>query len=173
MLIAILISSRGFIEWLLRITNCQTLLSVVKPLKKLEPTPEFQKTVVEMNERLQSLTKMVSKHNIDITNYSENQVEKSSIDQIEKKLESFQELYDSNQRLIYLGQKVNDISEKLVEEVVQIVSEYKGKHSLVFNVADHLNKYEVDLLSRKMKVDLSKEFFSQIGELDQLKLKVK
>ncbi|NRA91135.1 MAG: DNA mismatch repair protein MutS [Psychroserpens sp.] len=31
---------------------------------------------------------------------------------IQKKLESYQELYDSNQRLIYLGQKFNDISEK-------------------------------------------------------------
>jgi len=30
---------------------------------------------------------------------------------IQKKLESFQELYDSNQRLIYLGQKVNDLAE--------------------------------------------------------------
>lgn len=30
---------------------------------------------------------------------------------IQKKLESYQELYDSNQRLIYLGQKVNDIAE--------------------------------------------------------------
>jgi len=35
---------------------------------------------------------------------------------IQKKLESFQELYDSNQRLIYLGQKVNDISEKYFED---------------------------------------------------------
>ncbi len=34
---------------------------------------------------------------------------------IQKKLESYQELYDSNQRLIYLGQKVNDISEKFFE----------------------------------------------------------
>lgn len=34
---------------------------------------------------------------------------------VQKKLESYQELYDSNQRLIYLGQKVNDISEKFFE----------------------------------------------------------
>lgn len=34
---------------------------------------------------------------------------------VQKKLESFQELYDSNQRLIYLGQKFNDISEKYFE----------------------------------------------------------
>jgi DNA mismatch repair protein MutS2 len=34
---------------------------------------------------------------------------------IQKKLESYQELYDSNQRLIYLGQKVNDIAESYFE----------------------------------------------------------
>lgn len=31
---------------------------------------------------------------------------------VQKKLESYQELYDSNQRLIYLGQKVNDLADK-------------------------------------------------------------
>ncbi|KJD36210.1 DNA mismatch repair protein MutS [Tamlana sedimentorum] len=31
---------------------------------------------------------------------------------IQKKLESYQELYDSNQRLIYLGQKIDDLAEK-------------------------------------------------------------
>ncbi len=35
---------------------------------------------------------------------------------VQKKLENYQELYDSNQRLIYLGQKVNDISEKYFED---------------------------------------------------------
>jgi len=97
-------------------------------------------------------------------------------DDLEFKISSIDllsEIVDKEVRDVILRVDVNDISEKLVEEVVQIVSEYKGKHSLVFNVADHLNKYEVDLLSRKMKVDLSKEFFSQIGELDQLKLRVK
>jgi len=34
---------------------------------------------------------------------------------VQKKLESYQELYDSNQRLIYLGQKVNDIAEKFFD----------------------------------------------------------
>ncbi|WP_406683576.1 DNA mismatch repair protein MutS [Seonamhaeicola sp. MEBiC1930] len=31
---------------------------------------------------------------------------------IQRKLENYQELYDTNQRLIYLGQKVNDLAEK-------------------------------------------------------------
>ncbi|MGZ0017076.1 endonuclease MutS2 [Yeosuana sp. AK3] len=34
---------------------------------------------------------------------------------IQKKLESYQELYDSNQRLIYLGHKINDLAEKYFE----------------------------------------------------------
>ncbi|MFL1012725.1 endonuclease MutS2 [Flavisericum labens] len=34
---------------------------------------------------------------------------------IQKKLESYQELYDTNQRLIYLGQKVNDLAENYFE----------------------------------------------------------
>ncbi len=42
---------------------------------------------------------------------------------IQRKLESYQELYDSNQRLIYLGQKVNDIAEKYFDN--------KGKRELM------------------------------------------
>jgi DNA mismatch repair protein MutS2 len=36
-------------------------------------------------------------------------------EKIQKKLEDYQQLYDSNPRLIYLGQKVNDIAEKYFE----------------------------------------------------------
>jgi len=61
---------------------------------------------------------------------------------IQDKLESYQELYDSNQRLIYLGQKLNDISEKfhtdkkkkeLLDElykVVQIENSKRKKQNL-------------------------------------------
>ena len=36
-------------------------------------------------------------------------------EKVQKKLENYQELYDSNQRLIYLGQKVNDLAEKFFD----------------------------------------------------------
>ena len=68
---------------------------------------------------------------------------------------------------------VNDVNEKLVNDVVHIITNHKGKHSLVLNVVDNLNKYEVDLLSRKMKVDLNKEFLEKIRELNHLKLRIK
>jgi DNA mismatch repair protein MutS2 len=59
---------------------------------------------------------------------------------IQKKLESYQELYDSNQRLIYLGQKVNDIAEKyfdnkqkkaLMEELFKLVQIENSKRKKV------------------------------------------
>lgn len=59
---------------------------------------------------------------------------------IQKKLESYQELYDSNQRLIYIGQKVNDIAEKyfsnkqkkvLMDELFKLVQIENSKRKKV------------------------------------------
>ena len=59
---------------------------------------------------------------------------------IQKKLEGFQELYDSNQRLIYLGQKLNDVAEKyfdnkqkkeLLNELFKIVQIENSKRKKV------------------------------------------
>lgn len=59
---------------------------------------------------------------------------------IQQKLENFQELYDSNQRLIYLGNKINDISEKyfndkkkkeLIGEFLKIVEIENAKRKKV------------------------------------------
>jgi len=97
-------------------------------------------------------------------------------DDLEFKISSIDllaELIDKEVRDVVLRVDIGDISKQLVSDVVHIVSEHKGKHSLVFNVVDHLNKYEVDLLSRKMKVNLDREFLERIGELNQLKVKIK
>jgi DNA polymerase-3 subunit alpha len=97
-------------------------------------------------------------------------------DDLEFKISSIDllsELIDKEIRDVILKVDIGDISEQLVNDVVHIVSEHKGKHSLIFNVVDHLNKYKVDLLSRKMKVNLDREFLERIGELNQLKVKIK
>ena len=83
------------------------------------------------------------------------------------------EIIDKEVRDIVLRVDINDISDVMVEEVVHLISDNPGKHSLVFNVVDHLNKYEVDLLSRKMKVKLDKDFTKQLNSLNQIKMRVK
>ncbi len=71
---------------------------------------------------------------------------------IQKKLESYQELYDSNQRLIYLGQKVNDIAEKYFEN--------KQKRELMaelFKIVQIENSKRKKVSAKQKKVIKAKE----------------
>lgn len=71
---------------------------------------------------------------------------------IQKKLESYQELYDSNQRLIYLGQKVNDIAEKYFEN--------KQKRELMaelFKIVQIENSKRKKVSAKEKKVVKAKE----------------
>ena len=71
---------------------------------------------------------------------------------VQKKLESFQELYDSNQRLIYLGQKVNDISEKYFDD--------KKKRELMaelFRLVQIENSKRKKVSAKQKRVEKTKE----------------
>ena len=71
---------------------------------------------------------------------------------IQKKLESYQELYDSNQRLIYLGQKVNDIAEKYFEN--------KQKRELmgeIFKIVQIENSKRKKVSAKQKKTTKAKE----------------
>ncbi|MCK7590953.1 DNA mismatch repair protein MutS [Subsaxibacter sp. CAU 1640] len=71
---------------------------------------------------------------------------------IQKKLESYQELYDSNQRLIYLGQKMNDLAENYFEN--------KRKRELMdelFKLVQIENSKRKKISAKQMKVQKAKE----------------
>jgi DNA mismatch repair protein MutS2 len=71
---------------------------------------------------------------------------------IQKKLENYQELYDSNQRLIYLGQKINDISEKYFEN--------KQKRELMnefFKIVQIENSKRKKVSSKQKQLEKTKE----------------
>ena len=71
---------------------------------------------------------------------------------IQKKLESYQELYDSNQRLIYLGQKINDISEKYFEnkQKKELLSEF-------FKIVQIENSKRKKVSVKEKNIEKSKE----------------
>jgi DNA mismatch repair protein MutS2 len=71
---------------------------------------------------------------------------------IQKKLESYQELYDSNQRLIYLGQKVNDIAEKYFEN-----NQKKELMGELFKVVQIENSKRKKVTAKQKKVIKTKE----------------
>lgn len=92
----------------------------------------FDKSIAKLQQERSKLTKTTRKLEQEKLKASEN---KNQLDQkkerIQRKLEDFQELYDRNQRLIYLGEKINQLSEsyfhslnkkELVSEVLKLVT---------------------------------------------------
>lgn len=95
----------------------KSIADLQKERSKLEKTTSSLKT--------KELKALEEKEKLDKTNQ-----------RIQQKLESYQELYDSNQRMIYLGQKINDLSEKyfnnkkkrdLINEFLKVVEVENSK----------------------------------------------
>ncbi|WP_026752854.1 DNA mismatch repair protein MutS [Sediminibacter sp. Hel_I_10] len=84
---------------------------------------------------------------------------------VQKKLENFQELYDSNQRLIYLGQKVNDVAEKYFDD--------KKKRPLMnelFRLVQIENSKRQKVSAKQKKAEKAKE--TQIKQEAEKKVEV-
>ena len=78
---------------------------------------------------------------------------------IQQKLESYQELYDTNQRMIYLGQKVNDLSEKYFSN--------KKKKELI---GEFIKLVEIE--NSKRKKESAKKLKAKKNKEEQLKKEV-
>jgi DNA mismatch repair protein MutS2 len=108
---------------------------------------------------------------------------------IQQKLESYQELYDSNQRLIYLGNKINDLSEKyfdnkkkkdLIGEFMKIIEienskrkkespkEKKVKKAKVKKVVEEAEK-KVEVIRERKKVEKEKVEIEKKNEANKPK----
>ena len=97
-------------------------------------------------------------------------------DDLEFKISSMSllsELLDKEVRELILKVDLNDITEDFTREITEIAIQNSGKHSLIIKVVDVLNKYEVDLLSRKVKINLDSKFVDKINSMKQLKMKIK
>ncbi|SEK54303.1 DNA mismatch repair protein MutS2 [Aquimarina amphilecti] len=111
-----------------------------KAKKKVERGKiRFDKSIANLQKERSKLQKTTSSLK---TKEQKTEDEKERLDKINKKLqnklESYQELYDSNQRMIYLGQKLNEISEKyfhnkkkreLIDEFMKIVQVENSKRT--------------------------------------------
>lgn len=95
---------------------------------------KLQKERSKLEKTEQSLKENERKKQIEADKLEETNIK------IQKKLESYQELYDSNQRLIYLGQKFNDIADKffnnkrkrdLMDELFKLVQVENSKREKV------------------------------------------
>ncbi len=80
---------------------------------------------------------------------------------IQQKLESYQELYDSNQRLIYMGQKMDDISEKYFNNKNK--KELIGEFLKMVEIENSKRK-KITVKEKKAKEAVQKEIIEEVKE---------
>lgn len=80
---------------------------------------------------------------------------------IQQKLESYQELYDSNQRLIYMGQKMDDISEKYFNNKNK--KELIGEFLKMVEIENSKRK-KITVKEKKAKEAVKKEIIEEVKE---------
>ncbi len=96
-------------------------------------------------------------------------------DDLEFKISSvdlLSEIIDKEVRDIILKIDINDISDILVDKIFNLLEKKKGKHSLIFNLVDHINQYECNSLSRKMKISIDKDFIQDISLFQEVDLRI-
>jgi DNA mismatch repair protein MutS2 len=107
---------------------------------------------------------------------------------IKEKLESYQELYDSNQKLIYIGQKVDAISEKyfnnknkkeLVAEFLKIVEMDNSKRrkatvkeTTIKKEKEKIIQKEVEVKVEEIRVEKKEKKLKPVAEKQKITLKV-
>ncbi|MBT8245906.1 MAG: DNA mismatch repair protein MutS [Winogradskyella sp.] len=84
---------------------------------------------------------------------------------VQKKLESYQELYDSNQRLIYLGQKVNDLADKFQNNNIK-----RELMSELFRLVQIENSKKKKISAKQKRAEKAKE--AQIKKEAEKKVEV-
>lgn len=113
-----------------------------KAKKKVERGKiRFDKSIANLQKERSKLQKTTAELKAKEQKAAEEKERLDKINQrVQNKLESYQELYDSNQRMIYLGQKINDISEKyfnnkrkreLIDEFMKIVQVENSKRKKI------------------------------------------
>ena len=69
-------------------------------------------------------------------------------------------------RLLEVKMELDDISEGLVERMVQLADENQGNCKLRFTVIDRKEKFKLHLPSRSVKVKLTSEFIGGLEAMD-------
>ena len=131
----------------------------------------FDKTIATLQKERSKLEKTSQNLKEEETKAREEGKKMENINvRIKQKLESYQELYDSNQRIIYMGQKIDDIAEKyfnnknkkeLIGEFLKVIEIENSKRKKV--------SAKEDKIIQEKKKEIIKEVTVQVEEIRQEK----
>ena len=131
----------------------------------------FDKTIATLQKERSKLEKTSQNLKEEETKAREESKKMENINvRIKQKLESYQELYDSNQRIIYMGQKIDDIAEKYFNNKNK--KELIGEFLKVIEIENSKRKKvtaKEDKIIQEKKKEIIKEVTVQVEEIRQEK----
>jgi DNA polymerase-3 subunit alpha len=96
-------------------------------------------------------------------------------DQIELKVTSIELLPDVNEQLVEkltLSVPINSLDDTLVTELSAIAKEHPGNVSLYIKVCDPDNNMYVDMISRAIKIAVTKELITYLSDKPELSFRI-
>ena len=94
-------------------------------------------------------------------------------DQLEFKVHEIKmldNLIDSENRTLLAEFPFDMVNEQIIRDIYTLIDKNKGKHNLKIKLVNYNDKYFVDLLSRKRRVNLNKEFVEDLKKINGLKV---
>lgn len=131
----------------------------------------FDKTIATLQKERSKLEKTSQTLKEEETKAREENKKMETINvKIKQKLESYQELYDSNQRIIYMGQKIDDIAEKYFnnKNKKELIGEFLKMIEIENSKRKKVTPKESKVLQQKKK-EIIKEITVQVEEIRQEK----
>lgn len=86
-------------------------------------------------------------------------------------IELLSELRAKRAKALVMNIKNKDVTEKLIEEIYEILHNYPGNFGFKFNIKDEENGV-IALASRSMKIDLSNELISKLDNVYEINYKI-
>jgi DNA mismatch repair protein MutS2 len=122
----------------------------------------FDKTIATLQKERSKMEKTSQTLKEEETKAREEGKKMESINiKIKQKLESYQELYDSNQRIIYMGQKVDDIAERYFRSKNK--KELMGELLKVVEIENSKRNKAASLKEEKAKIIQKKEIIKEVA----------
>lgn len=122
----------------------------------------FDKTIATLQKERSKMEKTSQTLKEEETKAREEGKKMESINiKIKQKLESYQELYDSNQRIIYMGQKIDDIAERYFNNKNK--KELMGELLKVVEIENSKRKKAASVKEEKAKQEKKKEIIKEVA----------
>ncbi|MEM7296681.1 MAG: DNA polymerase III subunit alpha [Bacteroidota bacterium] len=89
-----------------------------------------------------------------------------------KNISLLSEIRDQKTKGINLQVSLHNLTEALVDEITRLSEEFKGESLLRMNIYDEIDKRNVNLLARKVKIDPQNGLLAKLDQLEEIQYKV-